>query len=152
MDDEQKSEDIQDDVPSDDPFADQQERPVPWFWLGLLLIPILSAFFATISQMNVQETPAEIPIVEEEKETQNTKDRAHLRRRGVQSKRNDYDRCDFSVIMGRKMTQNLYDSLRRTKRLVRMVRDEGQTLPRDFPERITIYLNEKNVITRVVCG
>ena len=63
-----------------------------------------------------------------------------------------YAVCDFNAIVGKKMTKALHENLRATKWLVRLVRDEGQVLPKDNPARVTIYLNQQNVITRVVCG
>lgn len=152
MDEEQKVED----VAADDPFAPDQEPPVPWFWLGLLMIPIVTTMLATgfrVLEQNRATAEAEaapVAVVE-------VLDRAEAPQTQISSEpsgeRPVYARkCDFDLIIGRTMTKSLHESLRSSKRLIRMVRDEGQSLPRGNPARVTLYLNDQNVITRVVCG
>ena len=108
---------------------------------------------ATVSAMMAGDVPQEeikpaVTIVEPEKVPVRP-----VRKDTRAAKRSPtYTACDFNAIIGKKMTKALHQNLRATKWLVRLVRDEGQSLEKNNPARVTIYLNPQNVITRVVCG
>jgi len=160
--DENNIDDVVDESVADDPFAEGGQRVVPWFWLGLLMIPVVTTMFATVSQVMFpppKPVVVQVEDVVEEVETVVEQKTVIGRRGGVRGGSRGRGEvgsglaCHFNLLVGRKMTQTLYNSLKATKAEVKMVREKGQRPEEpNNPRRINIYLNDQNVITRVICG
>lgn len=161
MDDEQEpANDLSNDV-QDDPFAPGKD-PVPWFWLGLLLIPIFTVMLATLTHMNADPEQPVAPekvieekpiIVRDQRFYQSDIDVNDRGTRGpIRGDQRQKDLCRYDALVGQTMTKTLYEDLKATNQPIEMARENGQRPLQGNPARVNIFLNHQNVITRVACG
>ncbi len=177
MDEKNNSDEAPDNSPKEaveDEYALLNEQPSLrrlFFWLGLMFIPLgLSLFAAALNGPSAVVEPV-VAAVEEVAPDEaaepnrrsargdwSTEGRSVLERArgaargGVASEQANIYKCEFSSLVGVRMTDVLEDKIKALGRPYRLI-PPGYGVTTDFfPARINVDVDAHNMITRVWCG
>jgi len=147
----------------DDGLDDDALTPkLPFFWFGLILIPVVMGLFASIFAPRAPEEGATAEQAQAviEQPVRQIRDRRDYDRNGS-SRRTRNQRstplildksCNFADYVGRPYSNTIKSELNLTKRQIRWLKEVGQKTPLTDIYRINVYLNPQKTITRIECG
>ncbi len=152
------AEDKKNDLPGPQPDEITLRQGPPYFWFGLMAIPVVIGFLAAIFAPPPQATPGNPPqaqVEEAPQTTTTTSARQHktsARRSRERATSGGALACDFSDYVGKTYSKALDNELGLTQRPVVYYKEIGQQSRQSDPARINVYLNKEKKITRIECG